>query len=205
MAFEFPSTTVPVDDKVPQSAELGIDAVMSMIQPGIVLIPGDLINTSTNNPGSLLYSDRLDNGNIFLTFLSMALMGSLENRYGVPSANYHKSVALPWTSATAVTSDGCAFASGVLNFADSLSFLEAFSSSSSAITSKLSDLQIFLSEGLDAACQLGCTTCGGAVSCSSCPLSLRNRNSCTGVSTDVNSCAAAGLVTFVNSTWAGPP
>lgn len=203
---EFPSTASP-DDKVPTSAEDGMDAVMAAIQPGTVLVSSDLVSTDSNNVISLLYSDRTDDANSYLTFLGMSLVGSLLDRYGAPTSNYHKSQTLPWTTPTAVTSDGCAVAAGLLNFSDGLEAITAASPTSvAALYSKIGST---LTTGLNTACSAGCSACaslpGSTVSCTTCPLSLRNRSSCTGLDTDTNSCAAAGIVTFVNTTWSGPP
>ncbi len=57
--------------------------------------------------------------------------------------------------------------------------------------------------GLDEACALGCSIiCAGSVSCSSCPMTLRNRGSCVSSGPDINACAAAGLTTAINVAWA---
>lgn len=199
---EFPSVANP-DDKVPQSAEDGTDAAMATLNNGTVLVTDYTINSTTYNPGSLLYTDRVNDANAFLTFLSMSLIGSLLNRYGDPTANHHKSVALPWTSAATTPGDGCALASALLNFDDGIVYISAASPPN--IQSTYNSIQSFFGPALQKACTEGCTFCGGSVSCTTCPTTLRSRASCTGSTTDVNSCAAAGLVSFVNDVWDGPP
>ncbi len=197
----FPSVAVP-DDKKPQSAEYGLDAVMAAISPGVFPTEASLYRKDTYNPGSLSYHDRISTANAFQTFLGMALIGSLLSRYGLPDANYHQTVLLPWTTAAATAGDGCALASGILHFSDGLEFLSSISGV--ALSGFYGTIQSFLDTVVDAACKAGCNSCGGSVSCETCPLSLRDRSSCTGSSTDVNSCAAAGIARMVNLTWQGP-
>jgi hypothetical protein len=203
MAQEFPSSATPTDDKVPTTAEYGIDAIQATIGTSVIPVAQYMINATGYNPSTLLYTDRTNDANTYLTFLAMALMGSLENRYGVPTANHHKSTALPWTSASLTAGDGCAFTSAILNFYDGIQYLAA--SAPANVASKFSAITSLLNTGLNLACTDGCLLCGGSVSCTSCPTTMRSRASCTGTTTDVNSCAAAGIVTFVNSSWTGPP
>lgn len=196
LVHEFPSTASPRDDKKPTAAAYGIDAIMSVLNTSGFLLKNYEINSTSYNPGSILYSDRTDEANAYLTFLALAQMGTLMNRYGAPSNNV-KTVDLPWISAKSMTSDGCAFASGLLNYYDGLASIQ--SASSGSVAEVYGVIQTFLSSGLDAACSTGCALCG--LSCSTCPSSLRSRNSCTGSTQDENSCAAAGLVLFVNLSW----
>jgi hypothetical protein len=158
LVTEFPSVASPTDDKIPQSAEYGTDAAQAIIVPGVIVNSTDLIHTTSNNPGSLLYTDRENDANTYLTFISIALMGSLLNRYGAPTSNHHKSVNLPWTTAAATPGDGCAFASGLLNFYDGLTLLE--SSSTGSAKTAYSSIQSYLMGALATACSQGCTACG---------------------------------------------
>ena len=202
---EFPSTASP-DDRIPESAENGIDAVLAAVNPGAVIATSDWINKSTFNPGVLLSSERIDDANSYLTFLSMALIGSLLNRYGAPYPNYKRSVALPWTSASATKGDGCAMAAAMLNFFDGISFLS--STASGTTGAAFTSVGTLLTAGLGLACEAGCLACaaaGSSVSCTGCPLNLRDRSSCTGQNSDVNSCAAAGIASFINSSWSVGP
>jgi hypothetical protein len=203
LAAEFPSTTDPTDDKKPQAAMLGIDAAMSVLNPGAILIPDYMVFLKTANPGSLIADDRSSDANSVMTFVSMALIGTLQNRYGNPSSNHHKTTDLPWVTAIDTKGTGCAFAAGILNFYDSLTYLKTVASGSAAST--YASIQGSLSSALTTGCTRGCTFCGGAVSCTSCPTTLRDRSSCTGETTDENSCAAAGLTNVVNLSWDGPP
>jgi hypothetical protein len=125
-ATEFPSQNV-LSDKVVESAGFGIDALMAILAPGQVLIPGDLFNTTTNNQGSLLFTDRTFDANLYSFFITMTAMGGLENRVGAAANGAPlNSPPLPWiTSSTAgmataagLTASGCEYASALVNVAD---------------------------------------------------------------------------------------
>ncbi len=200
---EFPSTSSP-DDRKPVAAENGIDAVISAVNPGVVAAASDFINSTSYNPGALVVADRVNDANTYLTFLSMALMGSLLSRYGNPDSSNHRTSALPWRTAPTTPGDGCALASATLHFYDGVTFLSSIAPSNMAAV--YSSMSTMLAAGLDGACSLGCTLiCAGASTCTTCPLSLRDRTSCTGLTSDVNSCAAAGINTFINASWTGTP
>jgi hypothetical protein len=200
LSREFASVANP-DDKIPTAAGLGTDAAFSAVNPGTLFVPAAEVNASTKNPGTLIFEDRLSDANSYLTFLSMSLMGSLLSRAGAPDALTHvKTVSLPWVTAATAAGDSCAFASGLLNFFDGLDSISR--SSPASVKSSYHTISNFLTQAVDAACAVGCTfICANVTPCSSCPLTLRDRTSCTGVSTDVNSCAAAGIAVFVNGSW----
>lgn len=205
MAQEFPSTLTPIEDKVLIAAERSLDAAMSAVKPGLILVPSMTVSPNTFNPISLSVDDRITDANSFLTIVGMALMGSLLNRYGEPLPNFHKTQALPWTTATTVTADGCAFASGLLNFYDGLQAVIA--SAPASVASRFGTIQTLLGTVITAGCTTACLFTSGCAAdkCTGCPLSLRHRDSCRFLVTDVNSCAAAGLTFTVNSSWSGPP
>lgn len=259
-AEEFPSSGTNVGDKVVESAGFGIDALMASFQSGIVLVPGDLFNISTNNPGSLLYTDRTEASNQYLLFLTMGAMGGLENRVGASATGKPtNSPPLPWinantngmTSAAGLNASGCEYASAMLNFADVIAQLTATCPSNPS----KSNIPCVLAETLNAAaalgdpnpvfaglhatagaetfsqaiydaCNYGCTnaqpggndtllfnplggwqksgcTVSGLPSCDQCPILLRNRGNCAGTTTDETSCAAAGIINFVNNSAIG--
>ena len=202
LVFQFPSVSSP-DDKKPTAALLGLNALFSTINPGTILASPYLVNSGTVNPGSLLTADRTSDANTYLMFMGMSLMGTLMNRYGSPSANHHKGNPVPWTTPATAKGDGCRFASGLLNFYDGITYIG--NNAPSQVQSIYNSITSFLSSSLDQACALGCTLNGCNSVCSNCPTTLRYGENCTGVNTDANSCAAAGLATFLNSSWAGPP
>jgi hypothetical protein len=201
---KFPSTASP-DDRIPQAAKNGMDATLSILKPGTILLPAYLITTDANNTQSILAADRVDDANSYLPFISMALLGSLLYRYGQPFPNYHKSTTLPWITPTTVTVDGCAVASAIVNFNDGLRFIST--NAAESVRKVYTDMRTLFEASMDTACSQGCATvCGDASLCTSCPTTLRNRNSCTFLATDPNSCAAAGLTNFfINAIWSGPP
>lgn len=201
LAQEFPSTTVPVDDKKPLYAESAMDALMATLNPPGVILPADEVNSASYNPGSIEFTDRTDDANSLMALVTMAQMGTLLSRGGLPSANGHKSQDLPWTSAATTPGEGCAFVAALLQFDDSLQFMSQTAPGKAGQV--FSTINTFLGTILNAGCMAGCTLCG--ITCSSCPTTLRDRNSCTGSGTDPNSCAAAGLLMAVNASWVGPP
>jgi hypothetical protein len=200
LSSEFPSVASP-DDKIPTAAGLGIDAAMAAVPPGTLIVPANAINATGKNPGSMLMGDRITNANSYITFLSMSLMGSLLYRDGKPLASTQiKTVPLPWQTAATAVGNGCAFASALLNFFDGLDAITG--ASPATVQASYRVISSFLTAGVNTACGLGCSLiCGGASTCTSCPATLRDRNSCTGLTTDANSCAAAGLAAFVSSSW----
>ncbi|MEO5969584.1 MAG: hypothetical protein ABIQ95_06625 [Bdellovibrionia bacterium] len=200
LAGEFPSVASP-DDKMPTAAGLGTDAAMAAVGDGTLIVPTVKINATSHNPGSLILGDRITDANSYITFLSMSLMGSLLYRDGRPNATtLVKTVPLPWQTAPTAVGNGCAFAAALLNFFDGLDAITG--ASPATIQASYKVISSFLTTGVNTACGLGCSLiCGGASTCTSCPTTLRDRNSCTGLTTDANSCAAAGLAAFVSSSW----
>ena len=142
-----------------------------------------------------------------MIFLSMSLIGSLENQYGAPNATtFHRgqligaTVAQPagWATATNVTSDACTYAASILNYIDAAASTAAVVSGS--LPTLLGKTASALGPLINAACDAGCVTCGFPVgSCTPCPTTLRNRATCTGLATDMNTCSAAGIANFINT------
>ncbi len=223
---EFPSTlTDPLDRRV-EAAEGSIDALLASIREYGVIAPLYLFNTNTFNPQTQLWSDRTGDSNIYLTFLSMAAIGSYQHRYGSPNTtNYKKGANLPWTTANATDMDtiGCGYASALVNFADALGGFEEATSGEVAKT--IGSVKTLFQQVIYGACEIGCMNsvgvdvdgsviaswnlsgCTANVHCASCPYALRDRTSCTGTVSNVSSCAAAGLVNFMNTHtlgWQGP-
>ena len=119
-----------------------------------------------------------------------------------------------------VTEEGCEFAASVLNFVDAVDEITANSASGGAAQA-LAAMNTGLKAQLHDACESGCqanavgtmaipgallfpTGCAfPAGSCSGsathpCPDALRDRSRCSPVATDVETCAAAGIATFIN-------
>jgi hypothetical protein len=141
-----------------------------------------------------------------LFFVSMAAIGGIENRHGSPYPNGKRGVAtLPWMAPTSIKAtgtsteaDGCAYASAVVNYVDSLEGLA--SSTTGKIATTFQSLYTTFSSVIYQACDQGCTVICGISSCPTCPATLRNRSSCAGTATDPASCAAAGIANFMVNT-----
>ncbi|MGK5083282.1 hypothetical protein WDW37_08240 [Bdellovibrionota bacterium FG-1] len=212
LATEFPSTT---KDRVVEGAQLAQDAVQSIISPSAVILPVNIFNATTDNPGTLSPRDRVDDANSYLFFVVLASIGGLENRYGNPYPNGKKGGDLAWISDTVAhmaapadfnavdgsqqQSDGCAYASAMVNLVDSLGGL-ATATAGTKLSDTFTTLQTTFKTGIFAACNDGCTSLCSVGACLECPTTLRNRSSCTGLTTDPNSCAAAGIINFINNT-----
>jgi hypothetical protein len=195
VASEFPSVA---GDHVAEAAQLAEDALEAMVDPGTPLLPQNIFNSTTFNPGAYSIGYRLPNANAYLFFVSMAAIGALEGRYGNPFPNGKKGNALPWVTPTTVTADGCAYGSAIVNFADSLTGL--VNATTGTLKTTLTTLQTTYQTIIYTSCDVGCNTMCGLAHCATCPLALRDRNSCNFTATDPSSCAVAGLVsTLINT------
>ena len=215
LAELFPSTTA---DVVPESGEYATDALFADIYPGQVVSVANTTNATTYNPGSVIAANRIPDANTYLVFVSMAVIGGFENRYGLPNSSYKKTQAFTWEKATSsgMNGDGCGLAASVLNFFDGI---EAVSTnlSGNSLTSNLNTVYSAFNAALNAACVYGCmgtpslynaafsSGCSfSAAQCgTTCPLTLRFRGNCTAQTTDMNSCAAAGIIDFLNNSPLG--
>ncbi|MGK5087413.1 hypothetical protein WDW86_07625 [Bdellovibrionota bacterium FG-2] len=207
----FPSTT---RDKIMEASLLGTDALLSAVMPGTILMGQSLIlNAGGANPGSALATDRIAESNVYLVLMSMATIGSLQSRNGAPDpTTFLKTKSLPWGTATTVDSDGCAYASSIVNFVDALGATSGTVEGS--ISKTIKTLHDAFATVIYMACSTGClgtpalwggvsSGCTAAVDCADCPLALRNRTSCTGEADNLPSCAAAGIVNFINNAPVG--
>jgi hypothetical protein len=200
---QYPSTFA---DTRAESAFLGFDAVQAMIGPGVIVPAAFQVNPSTYNVGSTRYTDRDGDGNAYLAFLSISALGALGNRYGAPDGAFLKTVDLPWTSAVAVDADGCSYASAVVNMLDGLHLASTVVSGS--ISTTLNNILSAFDTVINAACDIGCQNtavpgwtqsgCTVTTACAQCPTALRDRSSCQGIVSDQVSCAASGIINFIN-------
>jgi hypothetical protein len=219
----FPSTSI---DKVVESAGYGMDTLMTTLIPGQVILPSDMINSTSVNPGSLDFSDRIGDSNIYMLMVSMAAIGGAESRYGNPTSTFHpqSNPPLPFNdNVTKMTDQGCIYAAGILNFFDSIGPASAVLSSD--VASVLNQITaVSVSQYFDLACDYGCkgtmpsgsdiialnptgkwvaTGCSISAGCGGCPKALRDYTSChPNVANDPGACAAAGLVNLVNASLA---
>jgi len=207
----FPSTTT---DKVVEYGNLGIESLLSVLRTGVVVIPTEQINAGGYNPGSMRLGDRTDEANMFLFFMAMPTIGGFNSRYGNPDATGAPGAPAPFTDTTGagMTDASCAYASAVVNFADSLDTIVALVPSSMAGT--ISTIKGLIQTEIYQACDDGCTgaiplysatgsLCTIAAGCAGCPMSLRKYNSCTAGTTNESACAAAGVIRFMNEHPAG--
>ena len=206
MAQFFPST---LGDGKTESSWYATDALQATVKPGTVFTPSLEINTTTTNVGSLVASDHTDDANIYLTLVSMGTIGTIEWRYGIPSATtFKKSVPLPWTAFDLVDTTGCSYVSAMLNILDALQAVQT-STQGSHLSQALSSVIILKTTLFDPGCTAGCVTCG--LVCNGCAASLRTRTACqitTPATKSVENCAVAGLVSAINTDptygWLGP-
>jgi hypothetical protein len=217
----FPSN---INDKVVESSGYGMDTLMTTLILGQVILPSDLLNTTSLNPESLNVNDRIGDSNIYMLMMSMAAMGGAESRYGKPDANFHPQSAMPFTdNITNMSDQGCIYASGVLNFFDSI--VPATAVLSSDVANVLNQpIVTLIKDSLDVACDYGCkgtmpangdiltlnptgkwvaTGCSIAAGCGGCPKILKDYTQChPNVANDPAACAAAGIANFVNASAA---
>jgi hypothetical protein len=222
----FPSATGY--DYVVEGGLYAMDALQSALVPGAMILPAYQVNPGGYNVGSVFTTDRVIDANLYMIYVSMASVGGLLSRFGSPNTTtYIKTAALPWTTYSQLTSssDGCAVASSVLNLLDSMDAARVVISGS--LSGSFGAATSLLMSVFDHACSLGClgwtnddqdplilpdgqavgtgepdwtpSGCAGAnITCTGCPWELRNRASCTGLKDQVT-CAAAGIVNFMNS------
>jgi hypothetical protein len=199
------------------------DALLaSLVIPATAIPLTSRVNTETFNVGSLNPNDRTNDSNLYLIFVSMASIGILEDLYGYvattpPDKTTFKKLqklaaatfpANGWETAANVDIYGCSYASSILNLKDSISSVSENLPAGSLKTALTTINDIF--SGFDTACSAACTVCG--FSCAECPRFLRSRDSCTlditTTNDDIARCAAAGLVSLINSSavvgWVGP-
>jgi hypothetical protein len=219
----FPSVAT---DKVVESAGYSMDTLMTPLIPGQVILPSDMTNATSSNPGSLNFSDRIGDSNIYMLMVSMAAIGGAESRYGNPNSTFHpqNNPPLPFNdNVTKMTDQGCIYAAGILNFFDSIGPASAVLSSSVAnVLNQITAVSV--SQYFDTACDYGCkgtmpsgadglalnptnkwnaTGCSIAAGCGGCPKYLRDYTQChPNVANDPGACAAAGLANLVNASLA---
>lgn len=174
----------------------------------------------SRNPGSVNVLDRIPEANAYLPFLSMAVVGNVQNRYGkldsqTFAATYAKLQDLPWTTSGLTNAEptGCSYASAVVNMVDGINAILPYVSSN--IASTLSSISTQFETLINRACKLGCAAIAAAdpdplwtsayayptgctftkaeatALCGKCPLLLRSRQGCAGEPSDVARNAAA--------------
>jgi hypothetical protein len=203
----FPSKTAT--DSRMESSNYATDALQASLLPGTVLSAVGTINSGTNNPGSLLTRDLTPDANTYLTFIAMASIGTVLNRYGFAASDdpaatsYAKTQALPWTTKAAVQADttnsGCTLSSGLFNLIDGIQAVAAIIVSGSTYTQLNAILQQ-LQTYVNLAATTGCQADGYSASvCATAIARLRTRTACS--EQDAAASATAGVIQGVNAGW----
>lgn len=214
-----PSGVLQPGDAVVESASYATDALQAALIPGAVVALSNYVNYPGNNPASVLNRDHIVDANDYLAFVGMAGVGGIENRYGAPDVNHNKTQKMflqggAEIAATGVVANGdpCLFAASTLNLIDGLQSISA-NAPPGGLVSNLNTALTVYNVLINAACESGCRGVntigpGWAISsgcaltagtCAVCPSTLRNKANCKASNTDVNSCAAVGLINFVNA------
>jgi hypothetical protein len=185
----------------------GIESLLACINFPDSVASSYRFNSNTDNMGSYLVDDRTDDSSSYLIFMTMAVIGRTQNRNGAPNSSYHKTQNLPWTTAAAMTTEGFQYASAIVNMIDAIH--ASAGQASGSIQSTLNLIDNVYQNVLKLACENGCTNqaltgCNlSAGSCTAtgsfCPLELRWGGNATNLTTDKATCAAAGVVNFINS------
>ena len=203
----FPSS---VADQRVTAGQNSLDALFAIRLPGTLTPPAYLINSGTENPGSLVAAHRTEDSNLYSMLVSMSLIGALENRFGAPDASYHKTKKIGatagnangWEDVTAVDENACTYAGAVLTFFDSINQVSGTIGTSlgGATGGALTTAATLFTGLMNSACDSGCQACGFAAgACAPCPTELRYHAACTGLATDKASCAAAGIADFIDN------
>ncbi|MGE0616885.1 MAG: hypothetical protein AB7P04_14735 [Bacteriovoracia bacterium] len=191
-----------------QSAWYATDSLMAALLPGVVIAAADEFNAGTLNPGSLKYTQRTSDSNLYMIFVSMANIGQIQNKRGAPDGNYQKTQNLPGTTSATVTEEGCSYAGSILNMIEGISATSTLMSGS--VATSLTQLTTVFDALLKDACGKGCAGTAGSgctltyAECAvSCPIKLRTRTGCTNAAlTDAQNpakCAASGIINFINT------
>jgi len=209
----FPSS---LSDQKLESGWFALDALQSMLKPGVVIGSGDRIGDDSRNPGSVLYTDRTEDSNSYAFFISMSVIGGTLSRYGNPNAGggYSQGANLPWTTRAAVIADtsgtACGIAAGFLNYFDSFSAIQSLlpSSASGPISTMLTAIQAPIVDGVTGIPVHPCNNMGGleycklqvsAAECDLAKIRLRYRASCS--ETAAIGHFAAGMIQCINALW----
>lgn len=193
-----------------QSSFYALDALMASIPSGRVINASNQFNPTSIpvdffNLASLAYTDRTDDSNIYLFFVSMAAMGNVQNLYGNPDASYDRQTDLPWVTSALMDTTGCGYAGAIASLFDSTTVMSTVGGA--AVRGVMANVTGGFSIFIDQACANGCAgmdwdgTAGFEAacnfSCTTCPAKIRYRENCA---TDPETaCAAAGLIRYMNS------
>lgn len=191
-----------------EGAVLGVDAVLSVLRTGILVNPAYAVDSGSVNPKSLLPSDREGDANLYMAFIAMAGVGGTQARFGNPDPTTGaKGNDLPWETAATMTQDGCNYASSMIQMVEGMDAVIPLLDG--AIQDSLTSVVDAFKDQIYDACNIGCQNidppggwvpsgCTVVTPCETCPIALRNRLTCTPQTTNQSSCAAAGVINFIN-------
>jgi len=214
----FPSSTA--DSRV-TAGQYSLDSLFAIRVPGTITPPEYLMYPGGVHEATLIPAHRTYDANIYAMLVSMSLIGSLQNRYGAPTAAFKRGQNLGriagnangWMDVTQVGTDACTYGGAVLSLVDTIGQVgtNLGSTVGGALGTALTTIATTFTTALDFACENGCQGTGGspsgcnlpAGSCTPCPIELRSRFSCSGQVNDRASCAAAGIAHFINTSPLG--
>ncbi len=199
------------------------DSLLSIINPGVSISPLNITFPESDNPGSIMVSDRLVNSNLFHIFVAMSIIGNTQARYGAPDPTTFArgqilgqttGNALGWTLEEYVDEAACGYAGSIVTMLDSMNDV-ADNLTSSAKTTMATIASAFgsvIDQACDAGCQglfptgANCTFAAGVCANSAkqpCLPALRNRKTCAtkdliSDQDDKARCAAAGIASFIS-------
>ena len=119
-------------DKRISAAGSALDALMAAVTNGTVISAANQVNAGTNNVGTLIADDRLDDANLYMVFSAMAMAGNIQTRYGQPQApaesNYKRGKILGsdgsnvdgWTRYEYADDNACGYAASIINMLDAM-------------------------------------------------------------------------------------
>jgi hypothetical protein len=218
----FPSRT-DLDTKF-QSVSYAQDAIQAIWNRDVVVSDFDAFYRSSFNPGSVWYRDRPNHANTSLFFNSLAIIGTVLNRYGytsvqVPSDySYQQKVVLPWLIYVAgipdipntlpvlkadTTGSACGLASGLLNLIDAMNAMKDFAQGTIAAT--IDELLTNIEGPMNTSAHTACMMLVGATDqqCDDARRRLRFREACD--EDDKIAMTAVGLVFAIDQTWTDAP
>ena len=125
------------------AASNSVDALFAAVSEGTVVASANQLNPTSFNVGSLFAPDRIADSNLFLIFVSMAMIGQFNSRYGEPNPVTFKrgkilgsdaSNADGWTVYDKVDANACNYAASVVNL------LDAINESATSLEGKVGDM-----------------------------------------------------------------
>lgn len=151
-----------------ESSFIALESLLTPVIPGASVPIENQVFPGTFNPGSTNILDRTVDSKIYLAFVGMTVVGTVQYRYGKADTQsfdpntYAKLQNLPWTTSELVQGDptGCSYAAGIVNMVEGINAAIPYVSvdaadSLNSISSQFTDL-------INRACRLGCAAIAAA-------------------------------------------